>query len=183
MSTGALEEDPLARPGPDSLPGPDSRLGGTFDRVTDASATVTVERLTAASEASVAEINALLPQLKESWPPITLEDLTDLLSSPTRVYAARVDGTIVGLTLMVPHRHLRGLRYHVEDVVVSAEHRGGGIARRLLEVAMADAPAETISFDLRSHPTRRVAHRLYLSLGFEASDTTVFRRVNPAPSG
>jgi hypothetical protein len=42
---------------------------------------------------------------------------------------------------------------------------------------MADAPGEVISFDLRSHRTRRAAHDLYQSLGFEASDTTVFRKV------
>jgi GNAT superfamily N-acetyltransferase len=142
-----------------------------------------VGRLTEASEAAVVDINALLPQLKPSWGAITVENLTDLLSSPTRVYVARVDGTIVGLTLMVPHRHFPGLRYHVEDVVVSAEHRRSGIARRLLEAAMADAPAETISFDLRSHYVRKAAHQLYLSLGFDASDTTVFRRpANPAES-
>lgn len=130
------------------------------------------------------DINALLPQLKPSWGAITARDLSELLSSPTRVYVARVDGTIVGLTLMVPHRHFAGLRYHVEDVVVSAGHRRCGIARRLLEAAMADAPPETISFDLRSHHARQPAHRLYLSLGFEASDTTVFRFANPSdPSG
>jgi ribosomal protein S18 acetylase RimI-like enzyme len=156
--------------------------GATFDRVTDAATTVVVERLTEASEASVADINALLPQLKSSWDAITVGSLDDVLSSATRVYVARVAGAIVGLTLMVPHRHFAGLRFHVEDVVVSAEHRRSGIARRLLEVAMADVPAETISFDLRSHHSREAARGLYESLGFEASDTTVFRRPTSTPA-
>jgi GNAT superfamily N-acetyltransferase len=136
---------------------------------------VTFEQLTQPSQAAVVDINALLSQLKPSWPAIDLDDLAEVLSSPTRVHVARVDGTIVGLTLMVPHRHFAGLRFHVEDVVVAAAHRGRGLGRRLLEAAIADAPPETVSFDLRSHPERRAAHRLYLSLGFEASDTTVFR--------
>jgi len=146
-------------------------------------AVVVVERLTEASDAAVADINALLPQIKPAWNAITFETLTDVLSSPTRVYVARLRGTIVGLTLMVPHRHFAGLRHHVEDVVVSAQHRRRGIARRLLQAAMADAPPSTISFDLRSHRSRQAAHQLYLGLGFEASDTTVFRRLaDPAHS-
>src|SRR5262249_50973502 len=134
-------------------------------------ATVTIERLTASSPDAVEQINVLLPQLKASWPPITASDLADLLASPTRVYVARSGGVIVGLTLLVPHRHVPGLRFHVEDVVVDADYRGNGIAQRLLETAMAEAPGETISFDLRSHHTREAAHRLYLRLGFEPSDT------------
>jgi GNAT superfamily N-acetyltransferase len=146
--------------------------------VVDAAAVV-VERLTSASDAAATDINALLPQFKPSWPPITRATLAEVVSSPTRVYVARVDGTIVGLTLLVPHRHFGGLRHHVEDVVVDAAHRRRGIARRLLEAAMADAPAQTVSFDLRSHRSREAAHHLYLGLGFEPSDTTVFRRRQP----
>jgi ribosomal protein S18 acetylase RimI-like enzyme len=151
--------------------------------VTGVPAPATVERLTHASETSVADLTALLPQLKPSWDAITVEDLADVLASPTRVYVARVEGTIVGVALIVPHRHFAGLRLHVEDVVVDAQHRRLGIATQLLELAMADAPAETRSFDLRSHPTRAGAHALYRSLGFEASDSTVFRRTAPKQAG
>jgi len=68
------------------------------------------------------------------------------------------------------------LRCHVEDVVVDSGFRRQGIARELLRTAIADAPAEVISFDLRSHRSREAAHNLYSSMGFTASDTTVFRR-------
>jgi hypothetical protein len=47
---------------------------------------------------------------------------------------------------------------------------------------MAEAPSDVLSFDLRSHRIRRPAHDLYLSLGFEVSDTTVFRKVAPPAS-
>jgi ribosomal protein S18 acetylase RimI-like enzyme len=152
--------------------------GATFVGVVEA-APVVVERLTEASEAAAADINGLLPQLKPSWDPVTRATLADVLSSPTRVYVARVGGTIVGLTLLVPHRHFGGLRHHLEDVVVDAAHRRRGIARRLLDAAMADAPPQTVSFDLRSHRSREAAHRLYVGLGFVPSDTTVFRRRTP----
>jgi GNAT superfamily N-acetyltransferase len=148
--------------------------------VVDAAARV--ERLTSASDAAVAGINALLPQFKPSWAPITRATLAEVVSSPTRVYVARVDGAIVGLTLLVPHRHFGGLRHHLEDVVVDAAHRRRGIARRLLEAAMADAPPQTVSFDLRSHRSREAGHQLYLGLGFEPSETTVFRRPAAPPA-
>ena len=92
------------------------------------------------------------------------------------MYVARCEGAVVGITLLVPHRHLPGLRFHVEDVVVDEPFRRLGIARKLISTAMAEAPEDVISFDLRSHTVRRAAHALYLGLGFEASDTTVFRR-------
>jgi ribosomal protein S18 acetylase RimI-like enzyme len=139
--------------------------------------TIDVSRLTETSPEVVEQLNRLTPQLKPDWDPITIASLASLLESPTRIYVARVDHVIVGVTLLVPHHHLPGLRCHIEDVVVDQGFRQRGIARALLATAMAEAPNEVISFDLRSHRTRRAAHDLYQSLGFEASDTTVFRRV------
>jgi ribosomal protein S18 acetylase RimI-like enzyme len=137
---------------------------------------IEVSRLTRATPEALDQINALIPQFKPGWDRVTLDDLATLVESPTRVYVACCDGTIVGMTLLVPHRHLPGLRYHIEDVVVDATHRRSGIARRLLTTAMADAPGDVLSFDLRSHHSRRGAHALYAGLGFEPSETTVLRR-------
>lgn len=117
----------------------------------------------------------LIPQLKPSWEQLTEAGLAALIASESRVYVARHGGQIVGLTVMVPHRHLPGLRYHVEDVVIAEEHRGLGLGRRLLEFAMEHVPGPVMSFDLRSHASRTRAQQLYSSLGFRPSDTTVFR--------
>jgi phosphinothricin acetyltransferase len=138
-----------------------------------------IERLLAIDGATVSDINALIPQLKPSWKPLSEDGLVELLASESRVYVARDGRRIVGLTVMVPHRHLPGLRYHVEDVVIAAEHRGQGLARRLLEFAMQEVAGSVLSFDLRSHGSRTHAHRLYVSLGFRPSDTTVFRLEPP----
>lgn len=134
-----------------------------------------VERLREIESTTLRDVNALIPQLKPSWKPLSEHDLAELLASDSLVYVARHGRRIVGLTLMVPHRHLPGLRYHVEDVVIASEHRGRGLGGRLLRFAMRDVPGRALSFDLRSHASRTHAHRLYASLGFRASDTTVFR--------
>ena len=143
---------------------------------------VAVARLTECTPDVVAQLNALTHQLKPSWDAITAANMTAVLESPTRVYVARVNDVIVGVVLLVPYRHLPGLTFHVEDVVVDAQFRRRGIARKLLMLAMAEAPPEVLSFDLRSHRIRRPAHGLYASLGFEVSDTTVFRKVARPPS-
>ncbi len=135
-----------------------------------------IERLTVIDGATVGDINTLIPQLKPLWEPVSEDGLVELLASGSQVFVVREGRRIVGLAVMVPHRHLPGLRYHVEDVVIAAEHRGRGLARRLLELAMGEVPGPVRSFDLRSHASRTHAHRLYVSLGFRASDTTVFRR-------
>jgi GNAT superfamily N-acetyltransferase len=136
---------------------------------------IVVERLIQSTRQVVDRINVLIPQLKPAWDPVDAAGLARLLASPTRVYVARCNGTIVGMAAFVPHRHLPGLRYHVEDVVVDEAHRRQGIARALLTAGMRDAPDDVLSFDLRSHPARGAAHALYLDLGFAPSDTTVFR--------
>jgi ribosomal protein S18 acetylase RimI-like enzyme len=142
---------------------------------------IAVARLTTATPEAVDRINALIPQLKPAWDPVTVAGLAQMIESPTRVYVARCDQSIVGMALLVPHRHLPGLRYHIEDVVVDTAYRRQGIARTLLTAAMADVADGVLSFDLRSHDTRRAAHALYVGLGFEPSETTVFRR--PLRSG
>jgi len=143
---------------------------------------IRVARLTGSSPEVVEQINVLIPQLKPAWDRVSIASLDGLIESPTRVYVARCEGVVRGITLLVPHRHLPGLRFHVEDVVVDKRFRRLGIARKMLTTAMADASEDVVSFDLRSHAVRPGAHELYRGLGFEPSDTTVFRRALPRPN-
>ena len=157
-------------------------LAQQFGRPGDREMQIEISRLTDVTDAAVEQFNALIPQLKPAWDRTSVADLDRLVSSPTRVYVARRHRAIIGVCLLVPHRHIPGLRYHVEDVVVDTAHRKKGIARALLSYAMADAPGEILSFDLRSHEVRRAAHALYVDLGFEPSETTVFRKLIPRSS-
>jgi phosphinothricin acetyltransferase len=134
-----------------------------------------IMRLVEIDSAVVADLTVLAQQLKPAWEALTESSVEALVASESRVYVARCDSRIVGITVMVPHRHLPGLSYHVEDVVIATEHRGRGVGRRLLEYSMQDVPGPAVSFDLRSHASRTAAHRLYSSLGFRPSDTTLFR--------
>ena len=143
---------------------------------------IQVARLTESSTEAVEQINVLIPQLKPAWDPVSVASLQGLIESPTRVYVACSERVVVGIALLVPHRHLPGLRFHVVDVVVDKPFRRLGIASKLLSAAMADAPEEVQSFDLRSHAVRPGAHELYLGLGFTPSDTTVFRRIIAGPN-
>ena len=122
----------------------------------------------------------MIPQLKPDWQPVTADRLAELLASESLVFVARQGGRIVGLTVMVPHRHLPGLRYHVEDVVidhapgVSASVDGCSSTRWTASRSVIVRPP------IPSPPNR--AHGLYTSLGFVPSDTTVFRLDTPRPS-
>jgi len=137
---------------------------------------ITVSRLTEATPEAVAQLNHLIPQLKPSWEPITVSGLSELLASASLVFVARCADEVIGVTVLVPHRHMPGLRFYVEDVVVDERFRRRGIARELLTFAMTAVPQGALSVDLRSHPFREAAHSLYLDLGFAPSGTTVFRK-------
>ena len=121
----------------------------------------------------------LVPQLSRSSPPPTEAELTELVASgSTLLFLARVDGRIVGSLSLILFRIPTGLRAWIEDVVVDEETRGGGVGRRLNEVALAEAArrgARTV--DLTSRPSREAANRLYQRLGFVQRDTNVYRFV------
>jgi hypothetical protein len=80
------------------------------------------ERLTLVDAAVVADLNRLTPQQARLGPGDG-PGLSALVASESQVYVVRHDGRIIGLTVMVPHRHLPGLRYHVEDVVIARTPR------------------------------------------------------------
>ena len=67
--------------------------------------------------------------------------------------------------------------YHVEYVCVDSQHRGQGIGKKMMEYAIQYAKDhQAVRMELTSGNQREVAHKLYLSLGFEKRDTSVFRK-------
>ncbi|HEY4722675.1 MAG TPA: GNAT family N-acetyltransferase [Anaerolineae bacterium] len=87
------------------------------------------------------------------------------------VYVATIDGTIVGtfaLLIVDNLAHLGAPSGVVEDVVVSAERRGQGIGKQMMQFAMGRCRERgCYKMALSSNITREAAHRFYESLGFE----------------
>ncbi len=139
---------------------------------------VNVEVLTEVDQDVLQALNALLPQLSSSAPPITMDQLVEIVrSDASHLLIARDDNeVVVGALTLVVFRIPTGLRAWVEDVVVDSDARGTGVGEALNRSALAmahDLGARTV--DLTSRPTREAANRLYQKLGFEARETNVYR--------
>ncbi len=135
--------------------------------------------------AELAEAFALLvPQLSNSSPPPTPDELADLVASPASILlvARQPDGALVGSLTLVLFRVPTGLRAWIEDVVVDDSARGAGVGEALVREALRRAEAAGArSVDLTSRPSRESANRLYVRLGFETRVTNVYRRTLEAP--
>ena len=125
----------------------------------------------------VTRFAALIPQLSQSSPPPTPEQLAQIVASPDSVlYLARLDGGIVGSLTLAFYRIPTGLKAWIEDVVVDDAVRGRGVGAALNQAALAEARrrgAKDVS--LTSRPSRTAANRLYLRLGFVARETNTYR--------
>ena len=122
-------------------------------------------------------LHRLIPQLSKSAPPLTLDDLIEIVTSPaTPFFVARLDGRVVGSLTLVVFRLPTGVRAWIEDVVVDESARGHGVGKALNRAAIAHALERgSRTFDLTSRPSREAANRLYQRLGFVARDTNVYR--------
>ena len=69
-----------------------------------------------------------------------------------------------------------GLKAWIEDVVVDEAARGRGIGEALSVAALEEARRRGAKdLNLTSRPSREVANRLYLRLGFQLRDTNFYR--------
>lgn len=87
------------------------------------------------------------------------------------------EGRIVGLLSVAFYDVPSGRKAWIEDVVVDAAARGGGVGEALVRAALNVAREEgAVRVMLTSNPARRAAHRLYERMGFERYGTDCFRR-------
>ena len=132
---------------------------------------------TQASEELLVACLRLIPQLSSSSTPLTASELAEIINSPSTVlFVARVEYQIVGLLTLALFRIPTAMRAWIEDVVVDAAARGGGVGEALNLAALAEAKrrgAQTV--DLTSRPSRGAANRLYQRLGFVQRETNVYR--------
>jgi ribosomal protein S18 acetylase RimI-like enzyme len=143
---------------------------------------LTIERLTQAGEALYAACQRLVPQLTDSSPPPTAEELALLLASPCSfVFAAKhadFDDEIIGLATLLLYRIPTGLRGYIEDVVVDERARGRGIGEALTWACLESAREAGAPYvGLTSNPSRVAANRLYQKMGFVQRDTNVYKFV------
>ncbi len=140
--------------------------------------TVKVAIATTLTPAIVDAVDRLVPQLSQSKPPPTVDELGDLVSSPATdlFIALDDDGTIVAMATLVNFRIPTGVRGWIEDVVVDESARGRGVGEAVTQ-AMLDRARELgcLTVDLTSRPARDVANRLYQRAGFVKRDTNVYR--------
>lgn len=125
----------------------------------------------------VAAFDRLVPQLSQSSPPPTADQLAEIVASPaTTLFVARIDDVVVGTLTLVLFRIPTGVRAIIEDVVVDESGRGKGVGSALTRAAIdyaRDHDCRTI--DLTSRPSREAANRLYQELGFKPRETNVYR--------
>ena len=108
---------------------------------------------------------------------MTVAELEAIIDGPTSVVlVARVDDHVVGMLTLVTFAIPSGLRAWIEDVVVDDQRRGTGVGKALTLAAINHARTMGArSVDLTSRPSREVANRLYVKLGFQRRDTNVYR--------
>lgn len=140
--------------------------------------TATVSVAGAVDDDLVAAVERLIPQLSQSNPPPTREQLEEIVFSPASdlFVAHGDDGTIVGIATLAVFRIPTALRAWIEDVVVDDAARGQGAGSALVH-AMLDRARELgcTTVDLTSRPSREAANAMYVKLGFERRDTNVYR--------
>ena len=122
-------------------------------------------------------INRLLPQLSPSATLLSDLELKEIIASPSSCMLMAVEDSIYyGTLTLVVFKTPTDTRARIEDVVVSSDARGKGVGSKLVNHAIRLAKqcgAKTI--DLTSRPSRQAANALYKQVGFEQSDTNVYR--------
>ena len=144
---------------------------------------IVVEAATAVDDDLCAAVDRLVPQLSRSSPPPGRAVLERIVADgATTLFVARDDDAIVGMLTLVTFEIPTGVRAWIEDVVVDDGARGAGVAGALVQAAVdrsAAVGARTV--DLTSRPEREAAHRLYLRMGFETRQTSVYRKTLDGP--
>lgn len=135
---------------------------------------VVIERLQHATPQVAAQIKELLTQLTQNAQPLDVARLERILASTGALYVARDPerDVIVGTVYRVDMHHPVRSKCWIEDLVVDEAYRGQGIAGRLMELAIAEAPSEMVSVSLNSNVARVQSHKLYAKLGFEVREDT-----------
>ena len=140
-------------------------------------ADITIEEVTEFSTELADTIERLLPGLS-STAVYDVEVVKAIVASDaTHLYAAELEGRVVGAACLVVYPIPTGIRAHIDDVVVDENARGLGLSRLLLNhlIDEANERFHVRTIDLTSRPDREAANHLYRTSGFVQRNTNVYR--------
>lgn len=132
----------------------------------------------------MADLLAELFTLESDFHPLREQQLRGLRailddSGIGRLFVLRVDGRVAGMAnaLVTVSTAEGGRVLLLEDVIVSREHRGGGLGRQLVEHVQHWAREQGMTrVTLLADRDNRAAQDFYRKLGFELSNMKVLRR-------
>lgn len=138
-----------------------------------------ISRVTEVTDELLEAFQRLIPQLSDTNPPPTREELSALLKSDAVVLliASQDNGSkpIVGALTLILFPVPTGLRAHIEDVIVDESARGQGVGRMLTDEALRLANKFGANgVMLTSNPHRVVANKLYQKMGFKHWETNLY---------
>jgi len=129
------------------------------------------------AEKDVSTVNLLLKELNPASLPIDKRQIVNLVENSHWVVAIdTVTGGIIGMATLGTIVTLRGLKGHMEDVVVDKNYQGKGLGRKLVELLIKKAKSLGVkSLELTSRPSRVAANHLYQKIGFELRATNAYK--------
>jgi ribosomal protein S18 acetylase RimI-like enzyme len=138
---------------------------------------IIIERVEKVTPELLDAFEVLIPQLTQAPLP-NIQELTDLLASPSILIVARVggkNGSISGMGTLGVFRTPSGLHAHIEDVIVDQKMRARGVGEALVTHLLQLAREMGLKgISLTCNPRRQDANRLYRKMGFKSWDTNVY---------
>jgi ribosomal protein S18 acetylase RimI-like enzyme len=111
------------------------------------------------------QLNAQLKQLQ----------LSTILEVSEDIAACFEKNIVIGIAMMANYKVVSGYKGIIEDVVVSEQHRGKGIGRKLMELLLKEAKVRKLNDVLLfSSHHRTAAIALYKSLGFNMKSSGLY---------
>lgn len=120
-------------------------------------------------------INTLLLELAHNTSAkVDMKSLVDYLSHGLMIHLCVINSEVVGMACCMIIRKPLEIFAQLEDIVVSERFRKRGLARKLIRSIATDIPKECKKLYAVSGNSRPEAHSMYVSMGFDMKDSSVF---------
>lgn len=129
------------------------------------------------------QLSTLYLQLNSELRQLSLKDIL-VVPDNLDVVVCLEDDMLIGIAMMAKYKVVSGYKGMIEDVVVSQDHRGKGIGRKLMELLLQRAKeCELDDVLLFSGHHRTAAITLYKSLGFTLKNSGLYVKKMKVYSG